>query len=676
MILYDESYNFLGMSEKVLTRLGYDDLDEFCTYHKDFAELFEKENGLIYNFENFSWLDFILYGGSDKDSAIVKTKSGEKFKAKIKVDEIKVKDDILGISKLFSVKLIEKEIIENSTPTQTSNNINLSSMLEKKEEENQIGIEVKKDLIKTDEKISNNFTKNEDSDLDINLSFIKNEDLKEDTTTTKPSFSLDFLKDDTQTKTTDATFTLQSDKPSSLEIEDKEDDVVLNFFNSTVEEKESPTTPSLNLDFIKEEKQEEKQEDKQDEKEIETSKEDSFQNLKIDLTPKEEQTPTINLNISQVDEKKDKEEIKPINISIESNSEKQDKKEDEPLINLNFLKTDADTKDSASETIKQDEVNEDKKEPLINLNFLKSDDKKEEPDIIQNVPEVEEKKDETPSINLNFLKIDEDDEKQTEQKILNDNKEEEKKDEEPLINLNFLKLDDDNDKKETKIEDKTSIEQSFLDIKKPKEEKKEIRLDLQTPSINTESTEPAELNPEKKSKIIQQIKEDINEIDQNEPIIKPQNNENDEIVINDALKSILNINTTTNETNTQGFQQEETKDISQPKVEENKPEVNKIEKFEFLPNLNISDDEKRNILKDFLDDATYNLNLIKKYINEMDMQSVKFLATKIKSSAEILELNTISSAANSIFTEGKTLEIINKHIQTISKELEKLKNYL
>jgi len=744
LILYDESYNFLGMSEKVLTILGYDDLDEFCTYHKDFAELFEKENGLIYNFENFSWLDFILYGGADKDSAIVKTKGGERFKAKIKVDEIKVKDEILGISKLYSVELKEINIIKEQTKPQNSAKINLSSILEDKDE-NSENLEIKKENISQpvfeNTPLQIETEKEEDNKLDINLSFIKDDDLNEDLQTTKSSFSLDFLKPDTkeenledknqenfkdENKDNSLNINLTKQPKEQTPEEKDENQVVLNFFNSTVEEeKQNPTLEikpsfdmtdsvqedsspkkedddkkvdspmSLNFDFLKKDTKE------QDKEELPSL--DKTQDLSINITKDEKddttiQKPQINIDLLKEDKKEVEPEIKIdlekakqqpkqeesnplINLNFLNDTPKQEdqkqtieqtenKNTTQPSINLNFLKQDSDQTDSETKTTSDEKTIEEKSssEPLINLNFLntKEDDKQEEPTAKKTILDVEEgskNKESSLDINLNFLK--EDDDTTTVQTP----PQESKKDDEPLINLNFLK----ESPKETTTPEKT------LEIEKDDTSNNQNMINISLKEDESNKEETVKLDPEEKSKIIMQIKEDINEIDKNET-----NDNQDDIVINNALKSILNIQAE-DESNKEIKEQEHKQPKEEPKpqrklpkikIKETKQKKSPKDGFNFLSNLNITLEDKKVILRDFINDATYNLVLIQKYLKEADLDSIKFLALKIKSSAEVLDLDDIASIAKTISYKETDIKQLDGYIEALNSELNSLKTYL
>jgi len=711
LILYDESYNFLGMSEKVLTRLGYEDLDEFCTYHKDFAELFEKENGLIYNFENFSWIDFILYGGANKDRAIITTKNKEKIDVKIEIDEIKIKDELFNMSKLFSVKFIENGIIEEPTTQSTQDKkISLSSMLTKdddepvtptstkNEEEETITLKTKEET--KDSLLNLNKDSSEDDSLDINLSFIKNEELKDDDKSTVSSFSLDFLKtktDDEETQenkeTPEPTLEIKPQNEPEVEVKPKDDsedeDVVLNFFNSTIkseqkEQAEQPiqvkkSEPEVNIqkiDIASPKVEEEKSNDlKIDLNFLKTQTEDEQTDEQTPKTQeplikepeiKEEKSkPTINLDFfKKVEEEKEEIEEKEsiIQPQTEEKTDKSDESKDEPLINLNFLKQNEDNSqektiiDETPDASEQKEESLKSDEPLINLNFLKTEDKPQ-------VESQEEQKEQNP---LDAKPLDADEEK-------------------PQINLNFLKLDD-TESKQTTFEDKTEKVED-----KPSEQETKESI---TPIINLnfleeaskEKEEKEEISPKEKSQIIKQIKEDIDEIDQ--PQVTPPSKENEDIVINDALKSILKIEETDKKEqeipNTQNTPKEEKKEVIKITIDRSKSKKEQKQKSvqtatnmtDILSHLDISAAQKKEILQDFIDDARYNLNLINEYIQLNDIDSVKYLAVKIKSLATTLQLKELYETLENITEKSSSLEEIKAEVKTLSQKIESFTTFL
>ena len=108
MILYDQNFKFIGMSAETLTFLGYEDLEEFCSMHGDFADLFIKREGYIHKFENFSWIHYILYSGAANKKALIGKKNGGELSVEITIKEVFLNQAYEGLEKIYSVKLINE----------------------------------------------------------------------------------------------------------------------------------------------------------------------------------------------------------------------------------------------------------------------------------------------------------------------------------------------------------------------------------------------------------------------------------------------------------------------------------------------------------------------------------------------------------------------------------------
>ncbi len=114
MILYDQDFNFIGMSAETLAFLGYEDIDEFTSMHSDFADLFVKKEGFIHKFENFSWIHYILYSGAANKKAYVLQKNGDEAPVDITIKEVFLNHTYDGLRKIYSVKLINENFTKIS----------------------------------------------------------------------------------------------------------------------------------------------------------------------------------------------------------------------------------------------------------------------------------------------------------------------------------------------------------------------------------------------------------------------------------------------------------------------------------------------------------------------------------------------------------------------------------
>ena len=105
MILYDKNYNLIGVSRAVLGFLGYNDLEEFKSIHEDFAELFVEKKGYIYKFKNFSWIEYVLYGGGGNKRAVVSLKNSQEVETELRVREIELLKNIGQSDKFYLIEL-------------------------------------------------------------------------------------------------------------------------------------------------------------------------------------------------------------------------------------------------------------------------------------------------------------------------------------------------------------------------------------------------------------------------------------------------------------------------------------------------------------------------------------------------------------------------------------------
>ncbi len=114
MILYDQDFRFIGMSAETLTFLGYEDIDEFTSMHSDFSDLFVKKEGYVHKFENFSWIHYVLYSGAANKKAYVSRKNGEEVCVDITIKEVFLNHTYDGLRTIYSVKLINENFTKIS----------------------------------------------------------------------------------------------------------------------------------------------------------------------------------------------------------------------------------------------------------------------------------------------------------------------------------------------------------------------------------------------------------------------------------------------------------------------------------------------------------------------------------------------------------------------------------
>ncbi len=108
------------MSNETLSYLGYEDLSDFSSQHSDFANLLVTKEGYIYKFQNFSWIDFILYSGSPNKSALLQLKSGEPLEIKLSVKEVHLLNELGGNTKFYSIRILSDNFVNIAAKTDAS----------------------------------------------------------------------------------------------------------------------------------------------------------------------------------------------------------------------------------------------------------------------------------------------------------------------------------------------------------------------------------------------------------------------------------------------------------------------------------------------------------------------------------------------------------------------------
>ncbi len=114
------------MSQTELFMLGFEDMEEFKSYHDDFANLFIEKPGYIFNFKNFSWIDYALHSGAPNKNVILKHKNGTEIEANLNISEIYLIDSINENNVLYNIEIINSSLqkvgsvqpIEEYTPIQ------------------------------------------------------------------------------------------------------------------------------------------------------------------------------------------------------------------------------------------------------------------------------------------------------------------------------------------------------------------------------------------------------------------------------------------------------------------------------------------------------------------------------------------------------------------------------
>lgn len=76
MLLYDQKRKLVAIDERILEFIGFESLNDLYNRVEDIADLFVNRPGYVYNFKNFSWIDYVLYNPHKTHHAIIETTSG------------------------------------------------------------------------------------------------------------------------------------------------------------------------------------------------------------------------------------------------------------------------------------------------------------------------------------------------------------------------------------------------------------------------------------------------------------------------------------------------------------------------------------------------------------------------------------------------------------------------
>ena len=127
MLIYNYKKEFLGIDEKDLRALGFQNLQGLQKEVNDFADLFVKTPGHIHNFKHVHWIDFITCAESNEESKVIINVNNKNYKAIVQINTIFLVDN--PTSKAYAVHLghlreltvkesesISGDIVERQTP--------------------------------------------------------------------------------------------------------------------------------------------------------------------------------------------------------------------------------------------------------------------------------------------------------------------------------------------------------------------------------------------------------------------------------------------------------------------------------------------------------------------------------------------------------------------------------
>ncbi len=732
MILYDQNFNFLGMSAETLSFLGYENMEDFTAMHSDFAKLFVKKEGYIYNFENFSWIHYVLYSGTANKKAFITKKNEQVVPVDVSIKEIFLNQDFNGITKFYGVKLLHEKFSqlsnyeENRQTSTPQSNISLQNLtginpkeyqeatqsIENPKTNSQAQIqptqekEFKLNLYEESKPEQEKSTQTQENPIEFKLDIpelsqnidekeVQTTPVQETTDNNSLDFSLNLLADEPkdQVTNTEQLATLPKDElnipaqdlPSthSDEKEESSKNSFLNIFTAKEKKEEKKEKSSFDLaSLLKPKKDDSTKEENQEETKApfafnllkdEDSKEQEEQTFQEDLTPPafENKSEITDMQESFKEEKKEEQNSDfALDIFSLQNNNEQEEVTKEPTLEIKQEKEE-ETKNSNNDFSLDifSLQNKQEQEPKNDLQALKQ----EEINKPEQYQEFHADESLIAQIKEDIAEIDQPTQKNT-------------------FSLDNMFAQKDNQQQETppQIKEENEVQQpiqqettpSLASLLKPQPTQEltidELKIeDKETKSLTSDICSDIQHQKPEEEKSFNQTLEDVFSIkediqitakDDNLQILK---NESENLFAN-TQEQVTSKQEESQQTQTlQKNQQNITKEaIKSP----NKTDIQNDSKSLEIPTLKglgLSKEDEFELINEFLDDANENIQMIQAYNAITDFHSSKYNLIKIKSSAEILNLDNVIDITKEMLSAAD-----NENQIDFNNHLESLKNLI
>ncbi len=103
MLIYNHKFEFIGIDEKDLNKLGFKNFTQLQAQCDDFADLFIKKPSYIHNFKNFKWILYILNSNSDEAKAMISIQD-KIFTTNLEINTIYLAQDPAQEAYIISLK--------------------------------------------------------------------------------------------------------------------------------------------------------------------------------------------------------------------------------------------------------------------------------------------------------------------------------------------------------------------------------------------------------------------------------------------------------------------------------------------------------------------------------------------------------------------------------------------
>ena len=199
MLIYNFKKEFLGIDEKDLKQLGFNNLAELKSEVSDFSDLFVKTPGYIHNFKHVHWIDFIACAESNEESKVIMNVNSKNYKSIITitsaflVDNPSEKAYLVHLNNIRELSKKESEnvsgdILDRPTPkvapeprqifnepefneTQTTDNVSIALDPYETSADEEINISIESANAKNNQFETQNYLDAEKDDLKLDINF-------------------------------------------------------------------------------------------------------------------------------------------------------------------------------------------------------------------------------------------------------------------------------------------------------------------------------------------------------------------------------------------------------------------------------------------------------------------------------------------------------------------------
>ena len=271
MILYDQNRKLMAISDELIDFLGFNSIEDLKKNINDISNLFEKKPGYIYNFKNFSWINYLLSNSSKEHKAIISLQNSN-IEVGISITPLISWDNqtkyflvnLTPVEATFSNKNLTSEYFSESAISEIEpkeETLKQSEITEKPKEEESLNIDFD-NLLKEDEKENISINEEIPNKQEVEKESKENKENNQTIENTELPFEEDLLKQPEITEKPKEEESLNIDFDNLLKEDEKEDNLIAKNSEFPVKEeskeeilynyKKVSEELEINEDFVKE----------------------------------------------------------------------------------------------------------------------------------------------------------------------------------------------------------------------------------------------------------------------------------------------------------------------------------------------------------------------------------------------------------------------------------------